>query len=278
MFAQEIRSRTSSRSATSSFVVTSSFSRANSSCSRPSTICQPVPSLRTGNPNWRPSGTPYSPRLHTASDAQSPSAVGVRMLLTESITAFAADAADDAPRASMMAAPRLCTVSMNVVRSQSASPITSGAGLPPMRALRKSGYCVAVVAPDGHVRHVADGHARLVRELALGPVLVEAGHREPAVGRHVLGVRARDETVRVAGVADDEHAHVVRGVLRDRLPLRLEDPTVHVEQVAALHAGLAGDRPDEQRPARAVERGVEVRRGDDVGEERERAVVELHDD
>ena len=66
----------------------------------------PVPSELTGKPNCRPSGVPYSPLLTTASDVQSPQAVGVRMLFTESMTAFAADAADDRPRASITAAPR----------------------------------------------------------------------------------------------------------------------------------------------------------------------------
>jgi hypothetical protein len=35
------------------------------------------------------------------------------MLTTESMTADAAEAADDAPRAAMTAAPRCCTVAMN---------------------------------------------------------------------------------------------------------------------------------------------------------------------
>ena len=63
--------------------------------------------LRTGKPKTRPSGVPYSPWDTTASDTQSPAAVGVTMLRTESTTALAADAADDAPRASMIWAPAL---------------------------------------------------------------------------------------------------------------------------------------------------------------------------
>src|SRR4029450_5188667 len=74
---------TSSRSASSSFVVISIFSRAQSSCSTPSTIDHAVPSLRTGNPNWRPSGTPYSPRLATASECPAPAVVGVTTLAHE---------------------------------------------------------------------------------------------------------------------------------------------------------------------------------------------------
>ena len=169
------------------------------------------PVLRTGNPNCRPSGVPYSPRLATASECQSPSGVGRQTLFTESIAACAADAADDEPRASITAAPRFCTVSMNGPCSHASSPITSGAGLPPIPAWAKSGNCVAEWLPQ-IARFVTSrtAHAGLLRELGLGPVLVEPGHREPAVGGDVGRVAAGDQAVGVARVADDEHAHVAR--------------------------------------------------------------------
>ena len=89
---------------------------------------------------------------------------------------------------------------------------------------------------------------------------------------------AGDEAVGVAGVADDEHAHVGGGVRGDGLALGAEDPAVDGEQVVALHARLAGDRPDEQRPRRPVEGGLERRRWRTMSaSEREGAVVELHD-
>jgi hypothetical protein len=67
------------------------------------------PSVVTGKPEMRPSGTPYDPSDGTAIETQSPSAVGLppHQFATWSISAFAADAADDAPRASMMALPAL---------------------------------------------------------------------------------------------------------------------------------------------------------------------------
>ncbi len=74
--------------------------------------------------------------------------MGCHTLLTESIAACAALAADDEPRASMTAAPRFCTVSMNSCSSQSGSPITSGAGLPSILAWAKSGNCVAEWLPQ----------------------------------------------------------------------------------------------------------------------------------
>ena len=66
---------------------------------------------------------------------------------TWSIAALAADAADERPRASMMAAPRLPTVGRNSPSSQASSPITSRAGLPPMRALVKSANIVGEWLP-----------------------------------------------------------------------------------------------------------------------------------
>ena len=100
-------------------------------------------------------------------------------------------------------------------------------GLPSMRACAKSGNCVAEWLPQiATLVTVAVVHAGLLRELRLGAVLVEAGHREPAVGGHVGRVRPRDEAVGVARVADHEHAHVARRVVVDRLALRLEDPAV----------------------------------------------------
>jgi hypothetical protein len=107
---------------------------------------------------------------------------------------------------------------------------------------------------------------------------VEARHGEPAVGGDLRRVLLGDEAVGVAGVADHEHAYVIRCVAGDGLALGFEDAAVDVEQVATLHAGLAGDRADEQGPGRAVEGHVEVSCALDAGEQREGAVVELHDD
>ena len=60
----------------------------------------------------------------------------------------AAEAADDAPRASMMAAPRLATVGMKSFSIQSGSSITSAALRPPISAWNTSGYCVAEWLPQ----------------------------------------------------------------------------------------------------------------------------------
>ena len=102
----------------------------------------------------------------------------------------------------MMAAPRFCTVVMNSPCSQSVSVMTSVARLPPIRALAKSGNWVAEWLPQmATLVTSADRDAGLAGQLGLGPVLVEPGHGEPAVGGHLGGVGAGDQAVGVAGVA-----------------------------------------------------------------------------
>src|ERR1700712_5473561 len=64
------------------------------------------------------------------------------------MVADAADAAEDDPRASMMAAPRLATVGMKSFSSQSWSPAASAAFLPPTSAWKMSGYWVAEWLPQ----------------------------------------------------------------------------------------------------------------------------------
>ena len=64
------------------------------------------------------------------------------------MVAEAADAADEEPRASMIAAPRLATVGMKVFSSQSWSSTTSAAMRPPTSAWNRSGYCVAEWLPQ----------------------------------------------------------------------------------------------------------------------------------
>src|SRR3954453_10559582 len=64
------------------------------------------------------------------------------------MVAEAAEAADEDPRASMIAAPRLATVGMKALSTQSWSPTTSAAFLPPISAWKTSGYWVAEWLPQ----------------------------------------------------------------------------------------------------------------------------------
>ena len=135
-----------------------------------------------------------------------------------------------------------------------------------------------VVAPDRHLADLGDGHAELLRELADGTVVVETGQGRETLGGDVGSVGHRDEGVGVGRVAGDRDPHVVGRDVVERLALGGEDAAVGLEQVAALHAGAAGAGPDEQGVVDAVEDGPRVVTDLDLGESREGAVVELHDD
>src|SRR5215212_11057152 len=111
-------STTASRSSASSAVEASMREREKSSISRPETMVHSPCLVVTGKDEIRPSGTPYEPSETTAIDTQSPSAEPVSQSRAASMVAEAAEAADDDPRASMIAAPRLATVGMKVLSIQ----------------------------------------------------------------------------------------------------------------------------------------------------------------
>src|SRR5437762_4527116 len=79
---------------------------------------------------------------------QSPSREPPSQSRTWSIAAFAALAAEERPRASMMAAPRFCTVGMKVDSSQDWSLIMGQSFLPSASAWNTSGYWVAEWLPQ----------------------------------------------------------------------------------------------------------------------------------
>ena len=85
----------------------------------------PPPDVVIGKDETSPSGTPYEPSERTAIETQSPAGVPSNQSRAWAIVAAAALAALEAPRASMMAAPRFCTVGMKSVSSQFWSPTTS---------------------------------------------------------------------------------------------------------------------------------------------------------
>src|SRR4051812_16491322 len=122
--------------------------REKSSISRPWTISQAPSRVVTGKDEISPSGTPYEPSEATAIDTQSPSAEPSSQSRAASIVADAAEAAEEEPRASMIAAPRLATVGMKSSSIQDWSPTTSAALRPPISAWKTSGYCVAEWLPQ----------------------------------------------------------------------------------------------------------------------------------
>src|SRR5690606_7754882 len=75
----------------------------------------------------------------------------------------------------------------------------------------------------------------------------------------------------------DEYLHVARGALVQGPPLRGEDRAVRLEQVLPLHARTARSRPHEERGVGAVEGDAGVVRRFDPVQQREGAVLQLHD-
>lgn len=193
------------------------------------------------------------------------------------MAALAAEAAEEAPRASMIAAPRLATVGMKSSASHFWSLTTSAAFFAGDLGVEDVGVLGGgVVAPDRQLAELGDRGARLLRELRERTVVVQAGHGGEALCRYVRRGGLGDQRVGVGGVADDQDLDVVRGVVVDGLALRLEDAAVGLQEVAALHALRTGAGADEQRDVRAVEGHVRVVGDVDALQQREGAVVELH--
>jgi hypothetical protein len=92
----------------------------------------------------------------------------------------------------------------------------------------------------------------------------------------IANQRSRGMPSRAAAV--DEHPAIVRRATADGAALAGEDAAVDAEEILALHALLAGDRADEQRPVRVAEGGVGVSGAGDAVEERKGTVLELHAD
>ena len=151
---------------------------------------------------------------------------------TWSMAALAADAAEDAPRASMIAAPRLATVGMNVSRQPLPVDLLGDRLAADLGVEQVGVLARGVVAPDRHpAARRTPGRPSFVGHLGQRPVVVQPHHRAEPVGRDVRRVRAGDQRVGVGRVADHQHPDVVGGDGVDRLALRLEDAAVGLQQV-----------------------------------------------
>merc|ERR1711976_282836 len=91
---------------------------------------------------------PYDPSLATAIETYSPSLVPLTQSRTWSDAALAADIAEEALRAAMMAAPRFWMVSMNSPLSQASSLTSSRIAVPATVPWLTSGYYVELWLPQ----------------------------------------------------------------------------------------------------------------------------------
>src|SRR5665647_10992 len=115
---------------------------------------------------------------------QSPSGVPMAQSRIWSIAALAALAAEDSPRAAMMAAPRFCTVGMKLVSSQAWSLIRGQTFLPSASAWNRSGYCVAEWLP----------HTIILRRLVTGfAILALIWESERLWSRRIMAVNCRGD-------------------------------------------------------------------------------------
>ena len=158
------------------------------------------------------------------------------------MVALAAEAADDAPRASMIAAPRLATVGMKVLASHSWSFTVSAAFLPETSAWNRSGYCVAEWLPQIVIFLISvTGTPSLAASCEIARLWSRRVRAEKRSRGDVGSVAHRDEGVGVGRVAGHGDADVVGRDVVEGLALRGEDAAVGLEQVAALHARAARD-------------------------------------
>ena len=196
------------------------------------------------------------------------------------MAAFAAEAADEAPRALMTAAPRFATVRDEGVLEPGLVGDELVRGFAADLAVRRgrgTGCCC------GCPRWSCAATARSARRPS-SPARLTArlwSSRVMAVQRSagIRGVVVGDQAVRVARVADDQDAHVAGGVARQRRALADEDLAVDAEQVlrfmpclarAGSRRGSRSRRPSKARSASSVTH--------DVVQEREGAIVQLHRD
>ena len=192
------------------------------------------------------------------------------------MAAEAAEAADEAPRALMMAAPRCCTVGMKAFLVPLAVHQRVRRLAVDHAEIEVGVLGRGMIAPDQHAadtRHVAAG---LLGQLRDGAVVIETRHRGEIARVEIFGVGARDHGVGVGRIADHQYADIAIRHFVHGLALRREDLRVGHEQVLALHAGTARPGADQQRGLTVLEGHARIVGGDDPVERGERAVIEFH--
>ena len=97
-----------------------------------------------------------------------------------------------------------------------------------------------VVSPDEDVVDIIDSAAGLVSELALGSALVKSDHCGEVLLGDRGGVGRANKSVSVGGVSDNAHLNSLLGNLIDDGTLSLENFSVGLEEISALHSWASG--------------------------------------
>ena len=121
-------------------------------------------------------------------------------------------------------------------------------------------------------------HAGLGTELGEGPVVVEPGHGAELVAVKARGVGRGDKGIGIGRVAHHQDFDIGTGVVVDGLALHREDGGVGGEQVLALHARTPGTGAHQEGEVGAVKGFLGLVGGDDVVQQGEGAIPQLHDD
>ena len=85
-------------------------------------------------------------------------------------------------------------------------------------------------------------------------IMVQARHGREIAGANIRRIAARDQSIGIGRIANDEHANIAAGVIVDGLALHRENRGVRLEQVFALHAGAARASAHEQCVVAVFER------------------------
>ena len=159
-----------------------------------------------------------------------------------SMAAEAADAALDAPRALMMAAPRCWTVWNEIAFVPVLiDPIgfqrrlSGHQGLVQVRVLGRG-----MIAPDGHLLDAGVMRAGFRGQLSHRAIVVQAGHRGEVFRRQVGRIGLSNQRVGIGRVAYDQYLDIPAGHGVQGLALRAKDLAVLAQQVGPFHAGGRG--------------------------------------
>ena len=179
----------------------------------------------------------------------------------------------------MMAAPRFCTVVRKSPCSQATSSMTSAAGLPPMRALAKSGNWVAEWFPQMATLVTVDtGTPALLGQLAPWPGSRRAGSWRTSGRPGTSG--ALDRAIRqlvLQGLPTTSTRTSEAALAAMARPWGPKIPPLTVSRSPRSMPALRGIEPTSSAhevPSKAV---FEVGGGDDVADQGKGAVVDLHD-
>jgi hypothetical protein len=168
-----------------------------------------------------------------------------------SMAALAADAADDRPRASMIAAPRLPTVGMNTCRGSRRLVVDQrlDRSAPSMVAKAVVGvHRGRVVAPHDQLLDRIDCLAGLGGQLRQRTVVVQAEHGGEVLLRQIGRRLHRDVRVGVGRVADDQDLDSSGWRLRSaHLPWAVKMAPLASSRSACVPCPCCGDA---RRPAR----------------------------